>query len=251
MRSFFRIALLGLPLVGSVVAEGPASPTRETAKETHPIYANAEQAFQDLLNALPEESLHVALNGLTHFKDGVFESDRHGVERVHHENPPLATKLIVAAVQDLKKRQAPQPRQAPTNGTETVAPPASTSQAPSSQAPTSQPPPSSQAPTSQAPPSSKAPSSAPPPESSKESAVLVPVPITTTNSAGSTIVASSAILSQPTASVAVEITRTNAQAGIADGRCGPEQGVGGCGCRRGCWWVGGFVDMSLRKRWNY
>ncbi|KAF2468978.1 uncharacterized protein BDR25DRAFT_304868 [Lindgomyces ingoldianus] len=177
MYSFFRLVLLGLPLVGSVVSEPAASPT----KETHPIYANAEQAFQDLLNALPEESLHVALNGLTRFKDGIFESGRHGVERVHNENPPLATRLIVAAVQDLKKRQTP-----PTNGTSTQ--PAS-SQAPSSQAP----------------------SSNPSPASSRESAVIVPVPITTTNSAGEATVVSSGILSQPTASVAVPVTRTNDQ----------------------------------------
>lgn len=174
MRSFHSIALLALSLVSSVACS-PISPN----KQSNPIYANAHEAFQDLLNALPEESLHAALNSLKHFQNGVFESDRHGVERVHHENPPLATKLIVAAVQDLKKRQNP-----PSNGT-TVAPPP--------------PPPSSSNP----PP--------PPPSSSREPDVLVPVPITTTDSNGQATVVSSAIISEPTASVAVAVTRTNDQ----------------------------------------
>lgn len=110
MRSFCQFTLLALPLLGSVVCQEPASPSKQ---KSQPLYANANEAFRDLLNALPEESLHAALNSLGHFRDGIFESDRHGVERVHQENPPLATKLIVAAVQDLKrKRQV-------TNGTAT------------------------------------------------------------------------------------------------------------------------------------
>ncbi|KAF2190236.1 hypothetical protein K469DRAFT_699843 [Zopfia rhizophila CBS 207.26] len=193
MRSFHRLTLLALSLAGTVVCNEPASPTQETAA----INADVNQAFQDLLNALPEESLHVALNGLSKFQDGVFESGRHGVERVHNENPPLATKLIVAAVQDLKKRQQP----APTNGTQT---PSTPSQEPSSQAPSSNPPPAS----SKSPPASSNP---PPASSSKPPPVVVPVPVSTTNSAGQATVVSSAILSEPTVSVAVPVTRTNAQ----------------------------------------
>ncbi|KAF1973799.1 hypothetical protein BU23DRAFT_124366 [Bimuria novae-zelandiae CBS 107.79] len=225
MRSFRQLALLALPLLGRVAAEEPASPTSKVETAVKTIYANANEAFQDLLNALPEESLHVALNGLTHFREGVFETDRRGVEHVHRENPPLATKLIVAAVEDLKRRQAP----APNNGTalttqsqepqstiapeSTEAPPESTEAPPES---TEAPPESSQAPpsessqdepqsTSDASPSA---SSAPPPESS---AVVVPVPVTTTDSEGRTTVASSEILSRPTASIAVPVTRTNAE----------------------------------------
>lgn len=173
MRSFHSIALLALSLVGSVACNDPAS----SRKQSNPIYANAHEAFQDLLNALPEESLHAALNSLKHFQNGVFESDRHGVERVHNENPPLATKLIVAAVQDLKKRQSP-----PSNGT-TQAPPSP---------PSSNPPP-------------------PPPPSSSPPDVIVPVPVTTTDSNGQATVVSSAIISEPTASVVVAATRTNDQ----------------------------------------
>ncbi|KAF2252136.1 hypothetical protein BU26DRAFT_251856 [Trematosphaeria pertusa] len=199
MRSFSRLAVLALPLLGRVACEEAASPTRKSENSPKPVYANAHEAFQDLLNALPEESLHVALNSLTHFKDGIFESDRQGVERVHHDNAPLATKLIVAAVQDLKKRQTP-----PSNGTTSSAPPPpeSTSQAPPPESSEAPPPASSEAP----PPAS---SEAPAPQSS---AVVVPVPIaTTTDSEGQTVVVSSEILSQPTASVAVAVTRTNAQ----------------------------------------
>lgn len=166
MRSFHSIALLALPLVASVACS-PVSPKQNTG---NPIYANAHEAFQDLLNALPEESLHAALNSLKHFQNGVFESDRHGVERVHHENPPLATKLIVAAVQDLKKRQSP-----PSNGTTQVPPPP------------------------------------PPPSSSRQPDVVVPVPVTTTDSNGQATVVSSAIISEPTASVVIAATRTNDQ----------------------------------------
>ncbi|PSN66548.1 hypothetical protein BS50DRAFT_494988 [Corynespora cassiicola Philippines] len=193
MPSLHRIALLALPLLGMVASEEPASPTQQS--DSTPFYANANEAFQDLLNALPEESLHVALHSLTKFKDGVFESHRHGVERVHQDNPPLATKLIVAAVQDLKKRQQP----APSNGTTTP------TQSPQSS------PQSSQTPSESTPaPEPESSSSSPPtPQSSQESAVVVPVPISTTDSNGQPTVISSEILSEPTASVAVPVTRTN------------------------------------------
>lgn len=182
MRSFYRLALLALPFVCRVSCADRASHTQDPK----PLYANPNEAFQDLLNALPEESLHVALNSLTKFKDGVFESDRHGVERVHHENPPLATKLIVAAVQDLKKRQTP------SNGTQSAT---------SSQ---TLPPQSSEEPSS---------SEAPPPSpaSSQPPAVVVPVPVTTTAENGETTVVSSSILSEPTASATIVTTRTNEQ----------------------------------------
>jgi hypothetical protein len=221
--SICRIALLALPMLGIVLCEEPASPTPTQDLNANQLYANANEAFQDLLNALPEESLHVALNSLTKFKDGVFESDRHGVEHVHQDNPPLATKLIVAAVQDLKKRQQS------SNGTASATPPPQTS------GQSDQPPPQtlqepsptpSQAQSSDAPPatSNNPPASSNPPENSNppassnppaassapaESAAIIPVQITTTNSAGQATVISSAILSKATAFVPVEVTRTN------------------------------------------
>lgn len=173
MRSFHQFVLLALPLLGRVACEESASPTR--SNNIQAFYSNANEAFQDLLNALPEESLHAALNSLSHFQNGIFESDRHGVERVHQENPPLATKLIVAAVQDLKKK-----RQAPTNGTSA--------------------------------PSSKEPESTP--DTPKSPAVVVPVTVETTDAEGRTTSVPSSILSEPTASVALTTTRTNAQGSV-------------------------------------
>lgn len=111
MRSFSTLALLGLPLLGPVLAE------QKQAEQPSSIYSSAHEAFQDLLNALPEESLQAALSGLKDFKTGIFESHHRGVEHVHDKNPALATKLIVAAVQDLKKRQTP------SNGTSPIASP--------------------------------------------------------------------------------------------------------------------------------
>jgi hypothetical protein len=207
MLSFSRLALLALPLFGSVVAEGPTPPT----KDVNSIYSSAHEAFQDLLNALPEESLQAALRGLKDFKDGVFETHHRGVEQVHNNNPALATRLIVAAVQDLKKRQNP------SNGTTSAAPP------PPQQS-SAQPPPaeSSAAPPAQqssaappAPASSAGNNNPPPAETTTTTAdrpIVVTVQQTTTNSVGETVVETTSVLSQVTASVAVTVTRTN-QAG--------------------------------------
>jgi hypothetical protein len=203
MFSFSKLALLALPLFGSVLAEEPASSTKQVG-ESNTIYSNAHEAFQDLLNALPEESLQAALSGLKGFKDGVFESHHRGVEQVHDRNPALATKLIVAAVQDLKKRQTP------SNGTVVSPPPAQSS---------AQPPAESNAPPSQQ-------SSAAPPANSNNNnnnapastvttttdrAVIVNVQQTTTDARGQTVVQTTSVLSQVTASVAVTIVRTNTQ----------------------------------------
>lgn len=161
MRALHQLVLLSLPLLGTVYCEEPASPTKQSS--LNPYYASAQDAFMDLLNALPEESLHAALHSIAKFKEGIFESDRHGVERVHEDNPPLATKLIVAAVQDLKKRQNP------VNGT------------------------------------------TPPPQTTQKPPVVVPVPVTTTDGNGKGTVVTSEILSDPTTSIEVPVTRTNEQ----------------------------------------
>ncbi|KAH8722432.1 hypothetical protein GQ44DRAFT_711805 [Phaeosphaeriaceae sp. PMI808] len=191
MRSFTSLAILALPLFGTVFCEEPASPTKEVeGTQPKPIYANAQEAFHDLLNALPEESLQAALNGLKDFKDGVFESHHRGVEHVHDKNPALATKLIVAAVQDLKKRQTP------SNSTIATPPP---------------PPPSSRPPPVQSSNPPPASSGNPPPASSSDRAVIVNVQQTTVNSQGQTIVQTSSILSQVTASVPVTLVSTNSR----------------------------------------
>lgn len=203
MLSFSRLALLALPLFGSVLANDSASPTKEVG-QSNSIYSSAQEAFQDLLNALPEESLHAALSGLKDFKNGVFESHHRGVEQVHNKNPALATKLIVAAVQDLKKRQNP------SNGTTVAPPPQSSAQQPPQESNT---PPAEQS--SNAPPaSSPTTNNNPPPASTTtttDRAVIVNVQQTTTNQQGQTVVQTTSVLSQVTASVPVTVTRTNAQ----------------------------------------
>lgn len=197
MRSFSTLALLALPLFGSVFAE-PASSTHQTDT----IYGSAQEAFQDLLNALPEESLQAALSGLKGFKDGVFESHHRGVEHVHENNPALATKLIVAAVHDLKKRQTP------SNGTTTtpVAPPQSSPQSPqSSEAPPAQ------SSANNPPPAQSSANNPPPASTTTDRAVIVNVPQTTTNAQGQTVVQTTSVLSQVTASVAVTLVSTNSR----------------------------------------
>jgi hypothetical protein len=235
MRSFFRCTLLALPLLGGVVAEKPS-----TQEATTSIYAGAQEAFQDLLNVLPEESLQAALNSLTKFKEGIFESHRRGVEHVHNSSPALATRLIVAAVQDLKKRQV-----TASNGTTPAEPSSNPSPSPSPSPTPEQPQSSDVQPSSQAPPESTQQQSTPPestpqqstqqpPQSSAEAPattadapattadapattapdarqsrpVFVPVEVTTTNNAGSTVVQTSEVLSEVTASVEVTVTRT-------------------------------------------
>lgn len=201
MRAFSTLAFLALPLFSTVLAEESTPPTNQ-AGQANSIYASAQEAFQDLLNALPEESLQAALSGLKDFKDGVFESHHRGVQRVHDSNPALATKLIVAAVHDLKKRQA-----RPSNGTNPT-PPAQSSPPPQQSNPPAQ---SSQAPPPQEPSTVRVASvSQQPPASSVPRPILVPVEVTTTQS-GRVVVQTTAILSEVTASVAVTIVRSNSQ----------------------------------------
>ncbi|CAA9959394.1 hypothetical protein CFE70_002826 [Pyrenophora teres f. teres 0-1] len=237
MRSFCQLAVLALPLFSTAVV---ASADDQAERHSN-LYASAQDVFQDLLNALPEESLQAALSGLKDFKNGVFESHHRGVELVHNTNPALATKLIIDAVMDLRKRQAPQA----SNGTTTITEPAASSPQSNSPAPqteqastpaaTSNAPPaqsSNAAPTqsSQAPPaeSSAAPSKPQPnPESTANAPTatvtttaektttaqrpaLIPVVATVTQD-GTTIVKTTEILSAVTASVAVTIVRTNQQ----------------------------------------
>lgn len=214
MRFSSRLALFALPLAGVFASKTPVSP----AEENKPLYQNAQEAFRDLLNALPESSLHAALHDLAPFRDGVFESDRHGVERVHSVNPPLATKLIVAAVQDLRKRQNPEPPA--TNGTvtntppppeptsDTLPPPEPTSDSQPPPEPTSEtppPPPPSSSENEPEPPSSQAPP--PPPSTTNKPPIQVPVTLTSTNDRGEPTIISSSILSEATASAIITTTR--------------------------------------------
>lgn len=201
MLSFSKLAVLALPLFGSVLADEPAKDVGQS------IYSSAHEAFQDLLNALPEESLKAAFSGtLKDFKNGIFETHHRGVEQVHNKNPALATKLIVAAVQDLKKRQTP------SNGTTSAAPPPQqSSQAPppaqstADQTTNNSPPPNSPANS----PTGGNNNNPPATTTTTDRAVIVNVQQTTTNQQGQTVVETTSVLSQVTASIPVTVTRTN------------------------------------------
>lgn len=236
MRSFYHVAVLALPLFTAAGAAGP----KDVADAPKTIYASAQEAFQDLLNALPEESLHAALSGLKDFKNGVFESHHRGVEDIHKENPALATKLIVEAVNDLRKRQAP------ANGTNSVTD-ANLNPSPSITSSTPTPTPESSAPpadTSSATPSQSPPQSSPSTpdtvvqtqtqtqiqtqtqtqeqtqtQQTTQTAVTTtteqrPAIISVENTItkdGKTIVQTTEVLSEATASVAVTVVQTNQQ----------------------------------------
>lgn len=209
MLSFSRLALLALPLFSTVLAEASSS-----QDEPNSIYASAHEAFQDLLDAIPEDSLQAALSQLKDFKNGVFETHHRGVEHVHNNNPALATKLIVAAVNDLKRRQAPSnngttptPPQTSANSPVVVPPTESTQEPPTVQ--------SSAAPepttNNDTPPQSTGATTADPPApSTTDRAVVVPVEVTVTSN-GQTSVQTTSVLSQVTASVQVTVTRVNSQ----------------------------------------
>ncbi|KAF2126379.1 hypothetical protein P153DRAFT_297919 [Dothidotthia symphoricarpi CBS 119687] len=182
MRSFYSLALLAAPFFSLAVAED--------AGQANTIYANAQEAFHDLLSVIPEESLQAALTSLGKFKEGVFESHHRGVEHVHNSNPALATKLIVAAVQDLRRRQV-------NNGTA----PAQTSATPEQSTQAAQSRQESQA----------AQTTTARTTTTTDRVVLLPVEVTTTNTLGSTVVQTTEILSQVTAQVAVTVTMTNSQ----------------------------------------
>ncbi|KAH6857570.1 hypothetical protein B0T12DRAFT_350799 [Alternaria alternata] len=209
MRSFCQLAVLALPLMSTAVGAAP----NKQADHPKTIYASAHEAFQDLLNALPEESLQAALSGLKDFKNGVFESHHRGVEHIHNEDPALATKLIVDAVNDLKKRQAPSG-----NGTTTViesaAPAPQSSEAPPPAASTSQPPATQPQETN----NDATTTANPPPAATVQTTTtqqrpaIITVEATETQD-GKTVVRTTQVLSEVTASVPVTRTLTNVAGG--------------------------------------
>jgi len=129
--------------------------------------------FRELLEALPEQSIHAALQDHLHpkYRDGVYEHDKSALEAVHSDNPPLATRLLAVAALDLIKRQ---------NGS----------------APTS---------------TSTTNADTTPPPSTSSTPVVVPVTVSSTNSAGSVVVSTSSAVAAASTSVVVPITTTNAQ----------------------------------------
>jgi hypothetical protein len=170
MPSLRNLLLLSLPILCHTIAQ----PAPEASH--NPLPDQLALDFQELLNAIPEESIHAALHKHldAKYKDGVWEHDRSAIEAVHHDDPPTATKLLVGAALDLIKRQANSTATS-TGTTAAAAPPASTS------------------------------------STSTAAAVVVPVEVATTNSAGSTsTLTTSAVVSQASVSVVVTATTTNA-----------------------------------------
>jgi len=158
----------------------PLSITRWAFSQSQPepsdLSVNKHDEFRELLEALPEQSIHAALQENLHpkYQDGVYQHDKSALEAVHSDNPPLATRLLAVAALDLIKRQ---------NGTV----PTSTSTT-SSDTTTPNPPPST-----------------------SSTAVVVPVTISSTDSGGSVVVATSSAIAAASTSVAVRVTTTNSQ----------------------------------------
>lgn len=116
MPSIKSLALAALWFAATAVAQSTPEPSTENSPQT-----NID--LQEILNALPAESLHAALHEHLDdkFKDGIYEKDSHAVKAVQNVNPDLAIKLVAAARYDLLRRA--------TNTTTTSAapPPATTS----------------------------------------------------------------------------------------------------------------------------
>ena len=146
----------------------------QTQPEPSDLSVEGHAEFRDLLEALPEQSIHAALqdNLLPKYQDGVYEHDKSALEAVHSDNPPLATRLLAVAALDLIKRQNFS-TSATTSNSETTTPN--------------------------------------PPPSISSTPVVIPVTISSTDSAGSVVVSTSSAIAVASTSVVVPITTTNAQ----------------------------------------
>lgn len=169
MRSIIRNILLSFSFAACILSQSQPEPSD--------LSVDGHQQFRELLEALPEQSIHAALHENLHpkYQDGVYQHDKAALEAVHSANPPLATRVLAVAALDLIKRQ--NVSTPTTSSTETT--------------PTS---PSGESTTE-----------------TSSSAVVVPVEVSTTNSAGSTIVSTTSAVAVPSASVVVPVTTTNAE----------------------------------------
>jgi hypothetical protein len=138
--------------------------------------------FRELLEALPEQSIHAALQEKLHpqYQDGVYEHDKSALEALHSDNPPLATRLLAVAALDLIKRQNSS-TPTTTSTTDTAATTTSDTTTPD------------------------------PPPSTSSTAVVIPVTISSTDSAGSVVVSTTSAVAAASTSVVVPVTTTDAQ----------------------------------------
>jgi len=176
MPSLRLILLASLSITSLVLSQPAPEPSSNKANQS-PF------DFQELLNALPEESLHAALHKHldTKYQDGVYEHDRSAVSVVHEEDPPTATKVLVEAALDLIKRQ-----NSNSTSTETTQTTQTTTQRTTVVSTTTT-------------------------SSSSNQAVVVPVEVTTTNSAGSTVAVTTSAVATASVSVTVVVTTTNSR----------------------------------------
>lgn len=109
----FLQSLLVASLSLASIAFSQAAP--EPSSTQHDQVTSPTFNFQELLEALPAESIHAALHKHLDgkFADGAFEHDRDAVNAVHNEDAPTATRVLAEAALDLIKRQN-------TNGTTIV-----------------------------------------------------------------------------------------------------------------------------------
>lgn len=166
-----RQFLLSLPLASWVHSQ--------IRPEQSDLSTYRHDEFRELLEALPEQSIHAALQEKLHpkYKEGVYEHDKSALEALHSDNPPLATRVLAVAALDLIKRQngsAPTTASSTTTTSETTTP-------------------------------------NPPPSSTSSTPVIIPVTVSSTNSAGSVVVSTSSAIAAASTSVVVPITTTNAQ----------------------------------------
>lgn len=176
-----RQLLLSLSLASWVFSQSQPEPSNLSIEN--------QDEFLELLEALPEESIHVALQENLHpkYQDGIYEHDKSALEAVHSDDPPLATRLLAVAALDLIKRQNVSAPTTTTSTTETITTTDSQGQTVTSETTVPAPPPST--------------SSTP---------VIIPVTLSSTDPAGSVVVSTTSAIAAASTSVAVPITTTNA-----------------------------------------
>jgi hypothetical protein len=145
--------------------------------------------FQALLNALPAESLHIALHKHANdkYQDGVYEHDRLAVEKVHKEDPSTATRVLAEAALHLINRRST------SNETTTTA----TSTSTTTEASTTK--------------TTTATSTIVTTTSASQTDVIIPVEVETTDSDGSTSTLTTSAVGSATVSVVQTVTTTNSK----------------------------------------
>jgi hypothetical protein len=163
--------------------------------------------FQELLAVLPADSLHVALHKHVDekFQDGVYEHERLAVQKVHNEDPSTATKVLAEAALHLLKRQASD-NTTVTEPTTTTTTETSTTEVSSTPADET-----SSSPTTEPSSTSTAAPATTVSTTTKQSDVVVPVEVSTTDSQGQATTITTSAVASPTVSVTQEITTTNSK----------------------------------------